>query len=423
MLWARSRAKCHTSVMSFAVNVAVRTRFRRARRRLTAIVTVNEGLPALACLDVVERRMTAPRPTASHLASLDVVRFAAAMAVVAFHFLYRGTVDETFTTVRFETGALGELVVEHLYLGVHLFFVVSGFVIMASVRDRDALAFAIARFVRLWPVYALCVTITAVVLLLEQDGRFPMSAATWAANLSFVAPLFGHPFADGVYWSIVLEIVFYGWVTIMIAVGVLPRHLLAFSAAWLALAGSNELFADSEALRLGFATRYAPWFLFGALMHHLVSRGSRAVALLLLLLTVALSMHNVVDEHLEVAARYGSEPAVPTVMLLNAALLLVFLAALHWRLALAPRPWLVTLGALTYPLYLLHQNIGYIVLERLSPMVGRHAALVVTVAAALIAAWAITRFFDAPARRALRRLIASLLAYIPLPGVRSATEG
>ena len=353
------------------------------------------------------------RPSPRHLAALDVVRFAAAMAVVAYHYLFRGAVDERYVTVRFDTGTLFGIGVEHLYLGVHLFFAVSGYVIMASVRERDAFRFAQARFVRLWPSYALCMTLTAVVLLWIADPRFPVDGATWAANLTFLAPLFGKPFVDGVYWSIVVEIVFYGWVALLMLARVLPRHLLPFAAAWLLLASLNELWLRDDGARWVLLTRFAPWFLFGVLLHDVARHGLRFASVTLLAGTVALSFHNVVVEQREVAALYGVAIDPQAVVTLNAVLLLLFTFALGSRLT--ARPWLLTLGALTYPLYLLHQNIGYIVLERLAPLTGKHAALAVTVAGALLLAWAVDRWWDRPVRRALARTLDGAFARLPTP--------
>ena len=353
-----------------------------------------------------------------HLATLDILRVLAALAVLAYHYLYRGALEGGYTTVGIETGHILGLGVEHLYLGVHLFFAVSGFVIMASVGNRDALTFAIARFVRLWPVFALSATITAAVLLWADHPAMPMSATTWAANLTFVAPAFGEPFADGVYWSIVVELVFYAWVALMIAVGVLPRHLLAFASAWLALIAANELFLDSAALRFGLLTRFGPWFLFGILMHHALTRGASRWLTVLVVAALSLSMHNAADEQLAVAAKYAIEPNVPAVLSMNALLLLLFLAALQLRFAVPAVRWLTVAGALTYPLYLLHQNIGYLSLEHLAPLIGDLGAIAVTTVGAIALAWFVSEGFDRPARRTLQRLIDATLSVTPFLGTR-----
>ena len=351
-------------------------------------------------------------PLPRHIASLDVLRVVAALAVVAYHYLYRGAVDD-MTRVTVETGSLFGLGVQHLYLGVHLFFVISGFVIMASVANRDALGFGAARFVRLWPTYALCMSITALLLWLAADPRYPMGAQTWAANLSFVAPLFGEPFADGVYWSIVAELVFYGWVTVMMLLGILPRHLLAFASGWLLLAGANELLIGSEPLRAVALTRFAPWFLFGVLLHHLLLRGTSPWAGLLVVGTVALSMHNAAVEQVEVAIKYRGTVDVPAIVALNAGLLLTFLFALQLRTTLPAWRWLAIAGGLTYPLYLLHQNLGYLALERLAPALGAWGAIALTTAGMIAAALLVTLVFDPPARRAVGRLADAVLGLLP----------
>ena len=345
-------------------------------------------------------------PRLGHVATLDVLRFGAAAAVLVYHYLYRGAAPPPITATSFDGGEW----VRHLYLAVHLFFAISGFVIMASVRDRDAVGFAAARFVRLWPAYAICAAVTLLIVHATGDPRFPASWAQWAANLTFVAPALGQPFADGAYWSIVVELVFYAWVAVMILLRVLPRHTLAFAATWLVLSTLNEAWWDAEALRRLAATRYAPWFVFGMVGHHLVVRGPSVAAWGLGAAAVALSMHHGVVEQAEIALGYAAQPDPTGIALANAAVLAVFALAVRFRAALRPRPWLLALGALTYPLYLLHQHIGYIALDALAPALGKHMGVALTAAGVLLLAWAVERFAERPARRALRRGVDAALA-------------
>ena len=347
-----------------------------------------------------------------HVATLDVLRFAAAFAVLVYHYLYRGAAPPPITETSFEGGAW----VRHLYLAVHLFFAISGFVIIASVRDRDALGFATARFVRLWPAYAICAAVTLLAVHLAGDARFPASFEQWAANLTFLAPALGHPFADGAYWSIVVELVFYAWVAVMILLRVLPRHTLVFAAGWLAVSGLNELWLDHEMLRHAAATPFAPWFVFGMVAYHFVTRGHSALAWAVALTAIVLSMHHAVAEQVEIATGYSARPDRAGIVAANGAMLIVFALAVHVRHRLRPKPWLFALGALTYPLYLLHQHIGYVALDRLAPALGKHAALGLTIAGVLLLAFVVERFAERPARRALRWLVDALLT--PLAPLR-----
>ncbi|MGB7454728.1 MAG: hypothetical protein WBM51_03505, partial [Pseudolabrys sp.] len=49
---------------------------------------------------------------------------------------------------------------------------------------------------------------------------------------------------------------------------------------------------------------------------------------------------------------------------------------------------------LTYPLYLLHQFIGYISLNALAPQIGKNAAFLVVLAGMLLASFLVWRFFE-----------------------------
>jgi peptidoglycan/LPS O-acetylase OafA/YrhL len=65
------------------------------------------------------------------------------------------------------------------------------------------------------------------------------------------------------------------------------------------------------------------------------------------------------------------------------------------------------LGGLTYPLYLLHQYIGYVSINALAPHVGKNAAFFVVLAGVLLASFLVWRFIEAPIRKPLIRNLMS----------------
>jgi peptidoglycan/LPS O-acetylase OafA/YrhL len=93
------------------------------------------------------------------LFALDGLRAVAVLLVVFHHYFY--TLPQfypyggTFTKVPF---------FQYGYLGVYLFFIISGFVIALTLqsceRPRD---FALKRFARIWPALVVCSTLTFVV--------------------------------------------------------------------------------------------------------------------------------------------------------------------------------------------------------------------------------------------------------------------
>jgi peptidoglycan/LPS O-acetylase OafA/YrhL len=80
------------------------------------------------------------------------------------------------------------------------------------------------------------------------------------------------------------------------------------------------------------------------------------------------------------------------------------------RLSRFDRPWLVTAGALTYPLYLIHQSLGVTVIHQLHRVVPAWVLLAALVVALLGLAWLVHRFVERPLAARLKRGAAQSLA-------------
>jgi peptidoglycan/LPS O-acetylase OafA/YrhL len=64
--------------------------------------------------------------------------------------------------------------------------------------------------------------------------------------------------------------------------------------------------------------------------------------------------------------------------------------------------WLTTLGALTYPLYLFHHHVGFLLIGWLHEPLGHRLALPATVVIALGVAFAVHRLVEKPLQRPLK---------------------
>lgn len=93
----------------------------------------------------------------SRIPELDLLRFLAAIAVVFFHYAFRGYAGDDLTTMHYP--AL-EPVAQYGFLGVHLFFMISGFVILMTAGDGSVKRFIASRASRLLPAFWVCCTIT-----------------------------------------------------------------------------------------------------------------------------------------------------------------------------------------------------------------------------------------------------------------------
>ena len=348
---------------------------------------------------------------ADRLAGLDLLRLLAALAVVLFHFGYAGPVRGAMQASYPEIAGLAK----YGFVGVDLFFVISGFVIAASVDGRTWGQFAVSRLLRLYPAHVICMTATAIVLAVlgtaTVGGLAPVTWAQWLANLTVVAPAFGQPFMDGAYWSIVLEIVFYGWVAVMMAAGLFQRRLLTVLAIWLAIAFINEALFQWRPLRMGLVTEYAGMFASGILIHRIRGGDRSLPAFALLGFAVGLGALHAFETQRALARIYAETFDLSVLWGLHAGIYAAFAAGLWLSRRLPASPFVLALGGLTYPLYLLHQRAGHVLIDRLTPGAGRWAGLAIVVAGLVLVSWLIHRSLEPAGRRLLRTSIDRLMQH------------
>src|SRR5215467_4825559 len=93
---------------------------------------------------------------------IDLLRFLAALSVVLFHYSFRGYAADSMSLMPYPPLAP---FAKYGGLGVELFFMISGFVILMTAANGSLKGFVASRFVRLYPAFWTCCTITFVVTL------------------------------------------------------------------------------------------------------------------------------------------------------------------------------------------------------------------------------------------------------------------
>jgi peptidoglycan/LPS O-acetylase OafA/YrhL len=348
--------------------------------------------------------MAADQNRSEHLATLDVLRVLAALAVVAFHYVFRGTAGVITPE---QMNEIAPNIAIYGYLGVNLFFVISGFVIAWSAQGRNWSDFAIARAARLYPGFVVCMTATFLALMIAADPRFPVDLVQYGANLAMFSPALGQPFVDGVYWSIILELIFYGWVAVALMLGVFDRWRLEIIAGWLALCVINQFWLESGVLRMVCITEFGALFCAGMLFQYIDRHGRSTEAFGLLAAAFLISTACMADMRDWMIAHYGVAVPLPGLAIANAVIFGLVAAALHWRPAVPSTALVVALGGMTYPLYLLHQNIGYLAIEALEPHTGKTAAIAAVTFLMIAAALTVWGHIEPYGRRFVRTVLGS----------------
>lgn len=322
---------------------------------------------------------------AGRVGELDALRGLAALGVLAFHYttFYQGQYGHAQPLpFGFAAGNYG----------VHLFFMISGFVIFMTLeRTRTAMDFVVSRFSRLFPAYwaAIATTATVVYTIGMPSQRLPLHELL--LNPTMVQQMLGAEHLDGSYWTLQIELFFYAQMLIWYALGLLPR-IRWIIAGWLLLAVAYSAFEHRHAhfsytLRELLIVRDIALFALGILLYRMYRHGVNRTDVLLAVACLG-------------SIAYQQPPQLLPVALVCCAIFALFLGGwLRW-LAHGPFLWL---GGISYSLYLLHQAIGFALIHRLETAgVPPVASVLLALGAVLLLAEALSRFIERPAMRAIR---------------------
>lgn len=281
----------------------------------------------------------------ARLLELDGLRGLAVFAVVVYHFTTR------YHALYGHSPDFG-LRLSDGYHGVTVLCMISGFVIPMTLGRRTAWDFIWARCCRLFPVYWCAVLISfAVTAICGLPGR-SVDLLAALVNLTMLQEFFSVRHVDGAYWYLTVLICFYALIAIVLALG-LRRHLLLVlsisTVACLALRFvAAELHIDFHTLdwtisRAGFVYL----FLMGVVLYEVRSgwRLRHACVLCLCFLTAFCTSSDLREFAVVVA------------------LMLLVTMATQMRLPLLNNRILLFAGGISYPLFLIHQNIGYVIVR------------------------------------------------------------
>ncbi|MFF4238202.1 acyltransferase family protein [Actinomadura geliboluensis] len=335
------------------------------------------------------------------LRELDLLRFAAALAVVLYHFTGFGGAGPWPEPSAEVFPALGD-VTRFGYLGVDLFFVISGFVILMSAWGRGPGEFGVSRLVRLMPAYWVSVLLGAVVYAVFRQGHGVPGLVL--PNLTMLQGGLGLRNVDAVYWTLWVELHFYVLVAVLASIGITYRSCLVFMAAWL-FAGVYADEAGNDLLQVMLIPTWSCYFIAGMALYMIHRFGPTLLLWGYVAVTYLIALHWGAwrAEHV---FRGANEIVVSAIITgIFAVMILVATRRLRWL------RWsrLTVLGALTYPLYLVHSQLALPLLDALYPDLGKWPSLCVVVAASLLSAYAVHRLVERPGAAWMRaRLYASL---------------
>lgn len=295
------------------------------------------------------------------LLELDALRGLAAVAVVLYHYFYRYDVLYGHQNIPVGWSYNGKL-------GVQLFFIVSGFVIFWTlVRIQKPLDFIVSRFSRLYPAYWVALGLTfLIVLVFGLPGR-EVSFSNAIVNILMFHEYLKIPHVDGVYWTLTVELTFYFWVFFLYLSGNLRKieWIFIFLVVISVLHSVGFISIPAPIYKI-FILKYLPFFMAGISFYKIVD-GEKPI---LSFIALTISLISTIFIY-----------SLNEFFIFSLFYCIFYLAVSGYLKILAVKP-LVFLGTISYSLYLLHQNIGYVIINKfyeaqLNPLAGIVCAFII----------------------------------------------
>lgn len=286
---------------------------------------------------------------------LDYMRGMACLLVVLYHYTTR--LVELFPEVECDW----LIKVPFGYMGVSVFFLLSGYLSLRHYKEETTpWQYIKSKVKRLYPCYWCAVILTfCTTSLLLRERSVPLKS--FLVNLTMLESFLGVAPVDGAYWTLANELIFYFFIFVFFVVIKKRSKFTQLAIGWLLIANFILSFANNSMLfLLGnklFMAQYAHMFLAGGLIYSAFTEKNRNLHIIGLALCIF--------------TQFRVFPIGYSLFFLAAIGLIIFFTITenkktsenHRQICIL-KP-LVFLASISYPLYLVHQNIGYVFIVNL----------------------------------------------------------
>jgi len=317
---------------------------------------------------------------------LDAFRGVAAMAVLMYH--YTTVYDKIFDTTSIFNFSYG-------WMGVPLFFILSGFVITLTInRCKSPFDFLYRRFMRLYPTYWICLLITLSVVYKSDFKMFQLPLIDVLMNFTMVEELFGFKLVDGSYWSLLPELLFYLLMAFLMLFKK-TNNVLLFNIPILIICLIHYFWQIPFLWRILY---YLPLFMIGISFYNIYIGKKENYFHILIVCNLALSIF--------LYHKIQSSVSVKVLFISFTSFVGLFYLFVYGKLKfLGNSKVLVFLGTISYPLYLIHENVGLIIINYLDIYFDlRNIGIVLALIISIVLAYVVTFYLEPPFNKIIKKL-------------------
>jgi len=312
--------------------------------------------------------------------NIDILRGVAIIFIVLYHYTAHYTPDYLFRSDNWTSD-----VSKHFWVGVDIFFILSGYCIAMTIfQSQNFIEFMMRRFARIYPAYVFCGLITLTFYtFFDLPGR-EVDWYTGFMNLIFAnfIPGVNFTYIDGVYWMLIVELKFYIFFGIIIFFFKDINKSIICWVIFSVFLNIVILFDDNIARTVTSISPHANWFLVGLIFFSLKEK-----KLLTFFFIILIVLSNIIVNERFV----GYELSF---------ILIVFLVWLILKLKLSFRLSLISkIGLISFSWYLLHNGIGIIIIREFNKLGVENFSVIIAIITTLLMAIFSFKFIELPLKK------------------------
>lgn len=287
---------------------------------------------------------------------IDYIRAVACILIMLYHFTTR--FYDKFYNMNYQSSHVG---IWWGYHAVAIFFVLSGFLTVYKLNDRSPGSFLLKRAVRLYPSYWLGIIFTSIITLLFAAQHFIGVIPTLINFTMFQSFAIGTTNVDSVYWTLRYELQFYIVIALILEIKK-ERKIDRIFFVWLILTMVNNILyvagfenIITKLIEFGCITDQVPIFIIGASSAMVINDKKNKLAYVNMFMAIICMIIRRTD--------------IMYILITCLTIVIIFIGKYKDFKFKYDKP-IVFIAGISYEIYLIHQNFGYIMFDRFNSWFG-----------------------------------------------------